>query len=63
MKEKKSKKDKKKSKKDTKETKETAECAFTTKATKVLTKKLGRTPTDKELAKKVKKLKEKASAE
>lgn len=33
----------------------------TTKATKVLTKKLGRAPTDKELAKKVKKLKETAA--
>ena len=39
---------------------QTDECAFTAKATKVLTKKLGRAPTDKELVKKVKKLKEKA---
>ena len=36
--------------------------AITKKATKSLTKKLGRDPTEKEVAKKVKKLKEKAAA-
>jgi len=72
---KKAKKEKKKSKKEKKEKKEKKKSkkekgggdsdsdAFVAKATKVLTKKLGRDPTDEEVAKKAKKLAKKAAAE